>query len=153
MLDTANPKIELLQALLRINDRVPALRIVVDHLPSFEPAPETQAAYGAVLSELRERTNIAVKLSEIYHKHNGQIARDPAPLRERLDRLIDVFGEDRVLFGSDWPNSVGTATLDEITGFVKSYFAAKPRAAAEKFFWKNSAHIYKWTPRASDQPV
>jgi predicted TIM-barrel fold metal-dependent hydrolase len=23
-----------------------------------------------------------------------------------LDRLMDVFGEERVIFGSDWPNSV-----------------------------------------------
>jgi predicted TIM-barrel fold metal-dependent hydrolase len=153
VLDTANPKIELLQALLRISDRVPELRIVIDHLPSLDPTPGTQAAYDAVLAELRGRTNIAVKLSEIYHKHNGQIVRDPAALHERLDRLMDVFGEHRVLFGSDWPNSVGTATLEDIVGLVKSYFAAKPRAVAEKYFWKNSARIYKWTPRASDQPV
>jgi predicted TIM-barrel fold metal-dependent hydrolase len=153
VLDTANPRMELLQALPRISDRVPDLRIVIDHLPSFDPAPETQAAYDVVLSDLRGRTNIAVKLSEIYHKHNGQIERDPALHRERLDHLMDVFREDRVLFGSDWPNSVGTATLDEIVGFVKGYFAEKPRAVAEKYFWKNSARIYKWTPRASDQPV
>ena len=153
VLDTANPKIELLQALLRVNDQVPALRIVIDHLPSLDPAPETQAAYDAVLAELRGRTNIAVKLSEIYHKHNGQIVRDPALLHERLDHLTDVFGEDRVLFGSDWPNSVGTATLEDIVGLVKNYFAAKPHAVAEKYFWKNSAHFYKWAPRASDQPV
>jgi L-fuconolactonase len=153
VLDTANPKIELLQALVRINDHVPELRIVIDHLPSLDPTQETQTAYDAVLLELHGRTNIAVKLSEIYHKHNGQIVRDPALHRERLDRLMDVFGEDRVLFGSDWPNSVGTATLDEIVGLVKNYFAAKPRAVAEKYFWKNSARIYKWTQRASDQPV
>ena len=69
-----------------------------------------------------------------------------------LARLMDVFGEDRVLFGSDWPNSVGTATLEEIVGLVHAYFAAKPREIAEKYFWKNSARIYRWTRRASDQP-
>ena len=152
VLDTANPRIELLQALVRINDRVPELRIVVDHLPSLDPTPETQAAYDAVLATLRDRANIAVKLSELYHRHNGQIVRDPMLLRARLDRLTDVFGEDRVLFGSDWPNSVGTATLGDIVGLVRTYFAAQPRAVAEKYFWKNSARLYKWTKRASDQP-
>jgi predicted TIM-barrel fold metal-dependent hydrolase len=152
VLDTANPRIDLLQALLRISDRLPDLRIVIDHLPSLDPTPDTQAAYDAVLSALHDRPNIAVKLSEIYHKRNGEIVRDPAQLGVRLDRLMDVFGEDRVLFGSDWPNSVGTATLEEIVGLVHAYFAAKPREIAEKYFWKNSARIYRWTRRASDQP-
>jgi len=152
VLDTANPKVELLQALLRLNDRVPDLRIVIDHLPSLDPTPETQDAYDTVLAELRGRTGIAAKLSAVYHKHDGVVVRDPALLHERLDRLTDVFGEDRVVFGSDWPNSVGTATLDDIVALVKAYFAAKPRTVAEKYFWKNSARIYKWTKRASDQP-
>jgi L-fuconolactonase len=152
MLDTANPRLELLEALLNINDRVPQLRIVIDHLPSFDPAPDAETRYDAVLSELRDRANIAVKLSEIYHKKSGQIVRDPPALRARLDRLVDVFGEDRILFGSDWPNSVGTASLEDIVSFVKAYFAAKPRGVAEKYFWKNSARLYRWTKRAANQP-
>lgn len=152
VLDTANPRVELLQALLRINDRVPDLRIVIDHLPSLDPAPDMQGAYDAVLAEIEGRANISAKLSEIYHKHDGEVAQGLASYRERLDRLMDVFGEDRVMFGSDWPNSVGTAALDQITTLVEEYFAAKPRSVAEKYFWKNSARIYKWIKRAPLQP-
>jgi hypothetical protein len=34
---------------------------------------------------------------------------------------------------------------------MKRYFTAKSRVAAEKYFWKNSAHVYKWIMRADDQ--
>jgi L-fuconolactonase len=37
VLDTANPRLSLLQAMVTINDKVPNLRIVIDHLPNFEP--------------------------------------------------------------------------------------------------------------------
>ncbi|HUO91362.1 MAG TPA: amidohydrolase family protein [Rhizomicrobium sp.] len=152
VLDTANPRIELLEALIRVHDRLPDLSIVIDHLPALDPAPDIQARYDAVLSEMRGRSSIVVKLSEIYHRRNGQVVRDPVAMRARLDQLMDVFGEDRVLFGSDWPNSVGTATLEEIVGFVKSYFATKPRRVAEKYFWMNSARIYQWARRDAGQP-
>jgi L-fuconolactonase len=78
--------------------------------------------------------------------------RDYAPLRDRLEYLYNAFGPDRVMFGSDYPNSYGVATIPEEVALVRRFFAEKPREAAEKYFWKNSAIVYKWAKRAPDQP-
>jgi L-fuconolactonase len=152
VLDTANPSMDLLHTVVRVNDKVPDLRIIVDHLPVMEPTPDEAAAYKAVLAEINGRPNIFVKLSEILHRVNGNVATDLASHRERLDNLMTVFGEDRVLFGSDYPNSVGTATVEEVVSLVKEYFGSKPRSVAEKYFWKNSLRCYKWVKRAANQP-
>jgi L-fuconolactonase len=152
VLDTANPRVSLLQAIVKVNDRVPNLRIVIDHLPSLDPAPDDQASYDSVLAELHSRSNIFAKLSEIDHRVNGQVVSGLAAHRARLDLLMETFGEDRVIFGSDWPNSVGTATLAQIVELTRAYFATRPRAAAEKYFWKNSLQAYKWIRRNASQP-
>jgi predicted TIM-barrel fold metal-dependent hydrolase len=152
VLDTANPNVNLLQAIVKVNDNVPNLRIVIDHLPSLDPAPDDQAGYDAVLKELGSRPNIFTKLSEIDHRVNGQVVSGLVAHRARLDLLMETFGEDRVLFGSDWPNSVGTATLGQIVELTRSYFATRTRAAAEKYFWKNSLLAYKWIKRSANQP-
>jgi L-fuconolactonase len=152
VLETANPSIELLQTVVRINDLVPELRIVIDHLPVMDPTPEELPLYTSTLEQIRQRPNLFVKLSEILHRVNGTVAKDVASHRERLDRLIKVFGEDRILFGSDYPNSVGTATIGEIVSLVKEYFAAQPRSVAEKYFWRNSLQCYKWIRRTPQQP-
>jgi L-fuconolactonase len=152
VLDTANPSMDLLNAVVRINDRAPGLRIIVDHLPVMDPTPGEASAYSAVLKEIHGRPNIFVKLSEILHRVDDKVALDLTSHRDRLDYLMSIFGEDRVLFGSDYPNSVGTATIEQVVGLVKQYFAAKPHAVAEKYFWKNSARCYKWVKRAADQP-
>lgn len=152
VLDTANPSLELLRGVLRVNDKVPDLRIIVDHLPVLDPTPAQQADYEAVLTEIRQRPNIFVKLSEVLHRVHDAVALELAAHRARLDYLLSIFGEDRVLFCSDYPNFVGTATIGQVTSLVKEYFAAKPRAVAEKFFWKNSLRCYKWVKRAPDQP-
>ena len=152
VLDTANPRVSLLEAVVRLTDRVPDLRVVLDHLPSLEPTAEEMSRYEAALTELRQRPGVYVKLSAVIHRVNGRIATDLQPYRDRLDRLVGTFGEDRILFGSDWPNSDGVAPLDKVVAVVREYFSGKPRTVAEKYFWKNSIAAYKWIRRDSSQP-
>jgi predicted TIM-barrel fold metal-dependent hydrolase len=125
-------------------EAIPNLRIVMDHLPSFDPAPENQKAFEVVVQEMAERRNFVVKLSEVYHPRarDGVIVRDSETLRGRLEYLYNAFGEDRVLFGSDYPNSYGVATIAEEIGLMKRFFSGKSRESAEKYFWKNAVRIY-----------
>lgn len=143
-LDTANPSMGLMRANVLLADAIPNLRIVTDHLPSFDPTPENQKAYEAVVQDMAARPNIFVKLSEVYHPRasDGVIIRDYEPLHARLEYLYSAFGEDRVLFGSDYPNSYGVATIPEEIALLKRFFSTKSRESAEKYFWKNALRIY-----------
>ena len=175
VLETANQTVALLQAAIRVNDKVPDLRIVLDHLPALDPSPETRAQYEAVLKEISQRKNIWAKLSEIVHPvrlagsaSSGRsapaaepsqpwpappvIVRGLAAHRDRLDMLMGCFGEDRVVFGGDWPNAVGVSEMPNTVALVREYFSGKSREAAEKFFWKNSVAVYKWVKRTPKQP-
>jgi predicted TIM-barrel fold metal-dependent hydrolase len=63
--------------------------------------------------------------------------------------LWDIFGEDRLVFGSDWPNSAGNwVAFTDVLKIVQDYFGRKNQAAREKFFWKNSFAAYRWVKRA-----
>ena len=152
-LDTANPSIPLLEADLRLADAIPNLRIIIDHLPGFDPTPDVLPTYQALIRELAARPNIFVKLSQVYHPDaDGKVSMVYEPIRARLEYLFGAFGEDRVMFGSDYPNSYGVATIPQAVEVMQRFYADKSQAAAEKYFWKNSARVYRWTPRTSDQP-
>jgi predicted TIM-barrel fold metal-dependent hydrolase len=151
-LDTANPTVSLLEGIIRLTDQVPNLRVVLDHLPSLDPAENERAAYDRALTEIGKRPQIYVKLSSIIHRVNGQISTDASAYRDRLDSLIAVFGDDRIVFGSDFPNSDGVAPIDKVFGVAKQYFATKPRALQEKYFWRNSISAYHWVKREARQP-
>ncbi len=144
-LDTANPSMDLMQANVLLADAIPDLRIIMDHLPSFDPTPQNQQAYEAVVKEMANRPNIFVKLTEVYHPRltDNVIVKDYEPLRARLEYLYAAFGEERVLFGTDYPNSYGVATIAEEVELMKRFFSTKSREAAEKYFWKNATRIYK----------
>ena len=83
---------------------------------------------------------------------DGKVSTDVNSYRDTLDLLVATFGEDRILFGSDWPNSDGVAPIDQVFTVAKEYFATKPRAVAEKYFWRNSVAAYKWIKREPAQP-
>jgi L-fuconolactonase len=153
VLDTANPRVELLQAFVKITDKVPDLRVVLDHLPSLDPTPDTERAYDDALRQLQQRPRIFAKLSAVIHRVNGKVSTELAPYRDRLAQLIARFGEDRIVFGSDWPNSDGVAPLDNVVGVVREFFQDQPRSIAEKYFWKNSLAAYKWIKRDPSQPT
>jgi len=153
-MDTANPNPVLLGDLVRLTDRAPDLRLVIDHLPRLDPPqePASLRAFRAMLRELGGRPKVYAKISGVLRRVDGRVPEDTAFYRERLDELCGVFGEDRVLYGSDWPNSDQWGTYAQGFKVVYEYFTAKGRAVAEKYFWKNSVAAYRWVKREAGQP-
>jgi predicted TIM-barrel fold metal-dependent hydrolase len=152
--ESANPNPALVATLAEIANRIPDLTIVVDHLP-HAAIPADQAAKAAYLDSLRKlggAPRVYIKLSEIPLKQDGNVSRDVASYKGTLGELWNIFGEDKVLFGSDWPNSDHLLPFDATVVILKSYAASKSRIAQEKLFWRNSIHAYRWHPRLPNQP-
>ena len=154
VLDTANQNPALIAATVRLTDRVPGLRVVIDHLPQLMPPADAaiRKSYDADIRELGKRPQVYVKVSEVLRRVDGRVPTDPAFYKPRLDELWATFGEDRLLFGSDWPNSDMWAAYPAVLGVVRDYFLRKGTAAAEKYFWRNSAAAYRWVRRDNSQP-
>jgi predicted TIM-barrel fold metal-dependent hydrolase len=161
VMDTANPSVSLLEGVVRVSDRVPNLRIVIDHLPQMLPPtePAQKASYDASMKALRDRPQVYVKVSEVLRNAtasfprgpNEEVRTDTEYYRPRIDEIVDVFGMDRVLYGSDWPNGDQWRPVPVGFKIVQEYFTGKGRSAAEKYFWRNSIKCYKWVKRTASQ--
>lgn len=154
-LDSANPDPALIHALVHVSDRIPDLRIVIAHLPSVS-IPTNVAArkeYWSQLRHLGQNPYVFIKLSEIPVRVGQEVPKDIAFYKEMLDAIWEVFGEDHILYGSDWPNSDHFATYTETLAIVRGYVSEKGHEARQKFFWKNSIAAYKWHRRQADQPL
>ena len=154
-LDTANQTPALIAAALRATDQVPKLRVILDHLPQMTPPSDAAArkGYEADLRELGKRPQVYVKISEVLRRVDGKIPQELSFYHDRLDEILGTFGEDQVMFGSDWPNSDQWMPFEVELRLVREYFNAKGRAIAEKYFCKNSVAAYKWVKRNGSQPA
>jgi predicted TIM-barrel fold metal-dependent hydrolase len=132
----------MLPDVVRLTDRVPDLRIVIDHLP-FDP-PREAGAFRAALRELGQRRRVYAKVSGVLRRPE----RTAAQYRSALEELWGIFGPDRVIYGSNWPVSDLIAPYADVLRVVQDFVTAKGQAAAEKYFWRNSLAAYRWVKRA-----
>ena len=153
-LDTANPNPALISSVVRLTDLVPSLRVVIDHLPHLDPPSESEArrTYLRDLHELGNRPHVFVKVSEVLRRVDHRVPEELTFYRPRLDELWDIFGPDRLLYGSDWPNSDQWGSYSLVLNLVREYFTSKGPAVAAKFFWQNSIAAYRWVKRTASQP-
>ena len=137
------------EGFFRMLDRLPDLRVMVEHIAGGTVNGETP---DSIWTERMKRAgaypNVWMKVSALMEHSTIQ----PAPAdvdfyRPLLNTLWDAFGEDRLVYGSNWPVSESAGTYTRGIQIVKSYFAGKSEEAREKFFWKNSKDLYKWEER------
>ncbi len=149
--EAANPRVDLIDAVVRLTERVPELRVVLGHLQWLPLSTSTQAWKNCAdqLRELRKR-NVYAKISGLVRSGEGNSQPDPASYKPILDFLWDIFGEDNLVYASNWPTPI--ARIKSSMEIVHAYFMSKGRAAAEKYFWKNSISAYKWVRRDPAQP-
>lgn len=153
VMDSANPNPKLIEAIVRVSEQLPNLRIVIDHLPhaALPDQADVVRGYWANLKLLGSNPRVFVKLSEIPMPVDQRLDANVSDYRQNLDRIWEIFGEDHILFGSDWPNSDHVASFAETFNIVRRYVAGKGPAAGDKFFRKNSAAAYRWRPRDAAQ--
>ena len=149
--ESANPDLRLLQALNRISDKVPNLRIVADHLPNAKYTAMESSAYWLQVKELAAKPQVFAKISEIPVAHSGALVIDPGVYQERVAGLWESFGADRVLFGSDWPNSESTASFADTMRIVAMVACKLSPQAQQQYYALNSRQAYRWQLRTAEQ--
>ena len=114
----------------RLASAVPDARLVLDHLGN--PTAAT-AEWRSGMQALAECPNVTVKLSGTAH-----LATDD--LRTLVDDALQLFGSERLLFGSDWPVCTLAATRAEV---IRRTTALLPPATHNDVFRGTAQRIYR----------
>jgi len=103
-----------LPRLLRVVDRHPDLQFVLDHCAKPDLASSDIAAWSDDIAAVAERPNIVCKLSGLVTEaaEDWQIS----DLRPAVDHVLECFGPQRLLWGSDWP-------VVDLAGGYEKWFA------------------------------
>ncbi|MEQ1859568.1 MAG: amidohydrolase family protein [Chthoniobacteraceae bacterium] len=141
-------------AAARLAADFPALRIVLDHVGSAGDPARLTPAWRDGMRALGRHRNVACKISALIEQTDaarktwGEAPRDTAYYAPILDHCRECFGEDRIVYGSNWPVSERGGSYADQLRVVSEYFGARSAGEREKFFWKNSREFYRWADRA-----
>ena len=131
-----------LDRVLRVAQELPTLRLVINHILS---APVDGHTPSAALQAAAAQPNVYMKVSGLMENSTVQPApADLAFYRPMLDALWHAFGEDRLLYGSNWPVCEQAGSYSQCMAIVRAYFEAKGNQAAEKYFAGNARAVYRF---------
>ena len=131
-----------LPAALEVVKAHPHMRFVIDHLAKPEIAAGRIAEWTELISPFGEQSHVMCKLSGMVTEANWS-SWTPEDLRPYVETVIDIFGIDRVMFGSDWPVSRLAAEYGQVKSALE---AALPRLTAAQeaaVFGGNAIRFYR----------
>jgi L-fuconolactonase len=128
--------------------RFPTLKIVLDHAAYIDFGKPPTSEWIRAFEHAAAAPNVYCKVSRFQEQAGAKPApSDPGHYRATLDVLWRVFGEDRLLFGSNWPLSESAGSLRDAVAIMKAYFDQKGAEAPRKFFSGNAKSVYGWVER------
>lgn len=133
-----------LNEVAEVAERIPRLKIIIDHLGGVRlDGKPLDTEWVKQFRAVARHQNVYCKVSALY----GRFQEQPAPTdlksyQSILDLAFESFGEDRLIFGSDWPVSRMTDDYASVVKLTRSYFDSKGTRVSEKLFARNAVRFY-----------
>ncbi|MCS5717697.1 amidohydrolase family protein [Herbiconiux sp. CPCC 205763] len=138
--------------LIRVADRHPDLRIVLDHLgkPPLSGTAESLESWAQLLNEAASRPNVYAKISGLYASEGSADGWTTQRVAGATKVAFDAFGPERLMYGGDWPMSTIAGGYDRVFAALRS--AVEPLSGADQdaFFWRTAAEFYRLQAPASE---
>lgn len=124
--------------------RHPQLRCVVDHGSKPQIRDRAFDDWARDMTRVARETRACVKLSGLVTEAGANWS--GADLAPYVDHLIDVFGPQRLLFGSDWPVCLLASSYDRWIETVEGFLAHLTDQERAAVMGGNAARLYGLSP-------
>ncbi|GIG62477.1 amidohydrolase [Longispora fulva] len=120
----------------------PGTTFVLDHLgkPPIGGDRASRAAWRRAITDLAGCGNTAAKLSGLTQEAGPGWT--PAMLQPYVDTALEVFGPDRLMFGSDWPVCTLTASYGQVRAALDTCLAGLSRHDRRAIFGGTAIRVY-----------
>ena len=127
---------------IELVDRNPAQRFVVDHMAKPAIGQGTVEPWASGMRELARRPHVCCKLSGMVTEI-GRPHWTIADLRPFVEVVLEAFGPQRVLFGSDWPVCLVACGYARWMEIVQELIAPLSSAERAAILGDNARRVYR----------
>lgn len=130
-----------LPAALRLAENFPDQPFVLDHLGKPLIRDAVLEPWASEIRDLARHPHVMCKISGMITeaKIDGWRPTDFAPY---LDVVLQAFGPDRLMFGSDWPVALMAGSYQQVYDLAEDFIRPLGKDAEQKFFGGNAAKFY-----------
>ena len=129
----------------KVVEKFPEQRFVLDHVAKPFIRAGTISPWDGDIRELAKFKNVWCKVSGMVTEAKWNQWRQ-SDFRPYLDVVFEAFGEDRLMFGSDWPVCLVAGSYEAVLGIVRDYVQPLPETSRQKILGDNAARFYGIKP-------
>lgn len=115
---------------------------VIDHLAKPPIKEKKTDNWTKDIHEVAKHKNVSCKISGMVTEADIKRWRKE-DFTKYMDVIVEAFGPDRIMFGSDWPVCLAAASYYEVLEIVKEYFSSYSEHEQHLFFGGNAVRFYK----------
>lgn len=130
---------------LEVVRRFPDQRFVIDHIAKPGIREQKRDPWAAHIREIATCPNVSCKVSGMVTETHWK-GWQPDDFRPYLDVIFACFGNDRLLFGSDWPVCLLSGSYGEVFDLVDSYARQHAPDGYDRIMGDNAANFYQNPP-------
>ena len=127
-----------------IAERLPNLKILINYVAGADiDGKPVDKKWLAGVKRASSHENVHCKISGLFQQsHRSPSPTNVAFYKPTLDALTTAFGEDRLIYGSNWPVSMKGGKYGDYKKVVFDYYRPKGKTFMEKLLYKNALKFY-----------
>ncbi|MDE3211988.1 MAG: amidohydrolase, partial [Bacteroidota bacterium] len=114
---------------------------IIDHLAKPPIRSQGFEPWASQMEEIAQYENVYCKISGMVTEADWNLWK-PADFWPYLDHMINCFGMNRILYGSDWPVCLLGGTYGEVKAIVDEYFKGFSADEKTAFYSGNAMRFY-----------
>ncbi|MDX6382713.1 MAG: L-fuconolactonase [Blastocatellia bacterium] len=126
----------------RVAEQCPGLRLVIDHMAKPPIARGEISEWAGELKQVAAYANVSCKLSGLATEADWKNWR-PGDLRPYVEKALEYFGPQRLMFGSDWPVCLSAAAYNQVLESTQSLLADMSEEDSSRIFERNARDFYR----------
>lgn len=126
-----------LKYIFEVYEKIPKLNGVIDHIAKPKIKENIFEPWAENISELSKIDSLNCKISGMVEEMND--SQEISILKNYTDHVIESFGGDKVMYGSNWPVCLTKKSYSEVLEIAKSM---SNNLEPEEFFYTNGKSFY-----------
>jgi L-fuconolactonase len=137
------PNLPQLPSCIKTVEAFPEMRFVLDHISKPEIRNRGFDEWAVLIRKFRgQRDHVWCKLSGMVTEANWQ-SWTTEDLKPYVHEVLDVFGTDRCMFGTDWPVCLVAASYDRVVDALQECIKDLSETDRKKIFGLNAIEAYR----------
>jgi len=120
----------------------PNQKFVIDHIAKPNIRDKKIEDWGKGIKKIARYENVYCKISGMVTEADWHswAAEDFTPY---LDIIVNNFGIQRIMYGSDWPVCLLAGSYEKMLSIVRNYFSSYSKDEQDLFFGENATQFYE----------